>query len=253
MNRPLDRDFEPFPKVPRLMKDICITEKIDGTNAGILIEEILPGDPDPAPDETVVSIKESNYAVYASSRTRWITPDKDNYGFARWVEENATTLVRDLGSGMHFGEWWGAGIQRRYGQLNKWFSLFNIRKWGAQEAKTDPRCEKRHFSGVSMSGQGECKVNPKTGLKWCACRNERPIATFLTDRMGVVPVLYEGPLYDGDPKWDAPWFRELDRLAVTGSVAAPGFMNPEGIMVFHTAAGQMFKFTLEGDGHKENR
>ena len=39
----------------------------------------------------------------------------------------------------------------------------------------------------------------------------------------------------------------LSTLKYDGSHAAPGFMNPEGIMIYHTAANQYFKKTFEGD------
>ncbi|HWU33289.1 MAG TPA: hypothetical protein VN108_10460, partial [Marmoricola sp.] len=39
----------------------------------------------------------------------------------------------------------------------------------------------------------------------------------------------------------------LERLRSLGSVAAPGFMDPEGIVVFLSAARSMFKVTLKGD------
>lgn len=39
----------------------------------------------------------------------------------------------------------------------------------------------------------------------------------------------------------------LTSLRVTGSVAAPGFMRPEGIVVFHTGSRTMFKETLDND------
>lgn len=32
-----------------------------------------------------------------------------------------------------------------------------------------------------------------------------------------------------------------------GSVAAPGFAKPEGIIIFHTASRQLFKKTVEKD------
>ena len=32
-------EFQPFPKIPRLSREIVITEKIDGTNAQILITD----------------------------------------------------------------------------------------------------------------------------------------------------------------------------------------------------------------------
>jgi hypothetical protein len=39
----------------------------------------------------------------------------------------------------------------------------------------------------------------------------------------------------------------LDALRANGSVAAPGFMKPEGVVVFHTASGQLYKKTIDGD------
>jgi hypothetical protein len=87
--------FEPFDKIPRLKRGCVVTEKIDGTNAQVYIPE--DGGP-----------------MLVGSRNRWITPDNDNYGFARWAYENEAEL-RKLGPGRHFGEWWGSGIQRRYG------------------------------------------------------------------------------------------------------------------------------------------
>lgn len=39
----------------------------------------------------------------------------------------------------------------------------------------------------------------------------------------------------------------IERLRTLGSIASPGFMKPEGIVVFHVAAGALFKKTLEDD------
>jgi hypothetical protein len=32
-----------------------------------------------------------------------------------------------------------------------------------------------------------------------------------------------------------------------GSVAQPGYMNPEGVVVFHVASGHLYKKTIERD------
>ncbi len=97
-------EFQPWPKVARLNRDIVISEKIDGTNAAVGVTE--------------------DGEVFAQSRTRLITPKDDNFGFARWVADNSEALRDILGPGLHFGEWWGQGIQRGYGILGKRFSLF---------------------------------------------------------------------------------------------------------------------------------
>ncbi|MBZ9973538.1 RNA ligase family protein [Mesorhizobium sp. BR1-1-12] len=104
-------EFIPFPKIPRLKRGCVITEKIDGTNAQVVVGE----------DGT----------VRAGSRNRWITPEDDNFGFARWVAEHADGL-RELGPGQHFGEWWGLGIQRGYGLHERRFSLFNAGRWSGE-------------------------------------------------------------------------------------------------------------------------
>lgn len=58
---------------------------------------------------------------------------------------------------------------------------------------------------------------------------------------GVVPVLYEGMFSMEEIE------RQLDVLVRHGSLAANGFMRPEGVVIFHTASGQLFKKTIEGD------
>ena len=83
-------EFQEFGKIARLSRECTITEKIDGTNASIFIGE--------------------NGEFLIGSRSRWITPEEDNYGFAKWALTNKEELLK-LGVGHHFGEWWGIGIQ----------------------------------------------------------------------------------------------------------------------------------------------
>ena len=171
----MDNIFQPMPKIARYSRLCTITEKIDGTNASIWIDDLAT-------------------EFRTASRTQWITPEKDNMGFSRWAHEHKEELMQ-LGPGHHFGEWWGLGIQRKYGQTQKHFSLFNTHLWSV----TRPAC---------------CDV---------------------------VPVLYEGMF--GDTAVEGA----LDLLLANGSMAAPGFMNPEGIIIYHQAANLYLKKTLVGD------
>ncbi len=63
----------------------------------------------------------------------------------------------------------------------------------------------------------------------------------LLDICDVVPTLYKGPFNTCAIQ------QVLCELEVTGSRAAPGFMKPEGIMIYHTAARHLFKKTFVGD------
>lgn len=175
-------EFEKWPKTPRFFREIVISEKIDGTNAQVCFDE------------------EGN--ILCGSRKRVIVPGDDNAGFAAWAYEHRDALFEALGPGRHFGEWWGAGIQRRYGLDHKRFSLFNTHRW------------------AGLKPDQELKGVP--GLH-------------------VVPTLYSGEFSE----WAVTQaMTDLDRL---GSIAAPGFMNPEGVIVFHTAARQGFKVTFDHD------
>lgn len=189
-------EFSEFPKIARLSRECIITEKIDGTNAQICITE--------------------DGLMLVGSRTRWITREQDNYGFAAWAHDHKEELLK-LGPGRHFGEWWGSGCQRGYNlpKGEKRFSLFNVARWclyGSTPERipqADPRVEK--YQDV---------------LPPC-CH--------------LVPLLYRG-VFTTEACSTA-----LERLRTLGSEASPGFMNPEGIVCYHVAAGIGFKKTILKD------
>lgn len=169
-------EFKSFPSIARLSRDVVVTEKIDGTNAQITITE--------------------SGEFLTGSRSQWITPERDNYGFAKWALENKEELLK-LGVGSHFGEWWGQGIQRKYNMNEKRFSLFNVHRWNDENIR--PSC---------------CHV---------------------------VPILYTG-------NFDTKIIDDvLADLKNTGSVAAPGFMKPEGVVIYHKQGNYLFKKTFEND------
>lgn len=119
----MSNEFESFQKISRLRRECVVTEKIDGTNGAILISE--------------------DGGFYVGSRNQWIlTPENsyltDPFGFARWAQDHKEELIAGLGPGRHFGEWWGSGIQRRYGLNEKRFSLFNTSRWNDDMVR--PKC-----------------------------------------------------------------------------------------------------------------
>lgn len=184
-------DFAEFPKMARFSREVIVTEKIDGTNGQILIEEL---------DGYILKdafFQKDGLAMYVGSRSRWIDETSDNHGFARWCRENQEELL-ELGPGRHFGEWWGSGIQRGYDlpKGEKRFSLFNVSRW----AEDRPSC---------------CHVVPEL---WRGNFDDLNIPMIMTELK-----------------------------SKTGSIAAPGFMNPEGIVIFHTAGNFGLKKTFDKD------
>lgn len=117
----MELEFKPWPKITRDNPfKATITEKIDGTNACVIIK-----------DGEVVGVQ---------SRKRFITPENDNFGFATWVEENKEELS-SMGDGYHYGEWAGPGIQKNPHNLKeKTFFLFNTSRWGGHNPNTPSCC-----------------------------------------------------------------------------------------------------------------
>ena len=132
-------EFTAWPKTSRFFRDIVITEKIDGTNAAVGIKRVESADYSHPDVIDYVYTGDGIYAVYAQSRNKLIRPGQDNAGFAGWVYEHTRELVTFLGEGLHFGEWWGSGIQRGYGlsKGEKHFSLFNTHRFSDIEAVSD--------------------------------------------------------------------------------------------------------------------
>ena len=165
-------EFKPWPKITRVenRRSPIFTEKIDGTNACIVITD--------------------TGEFGCQSRNRIITPEADNFGFASWAYKNKDQLM-SLGVGYHYGEWWGLGIGRGYDQKEKRLSLFNTRRWGAHNPNT-PAC---------------VSVVPTLPVK-----SIEEARQFLTDN---------------------------------GSIATPGFMHPEGAVMFDQDTETCFKIIMD--------
>lgn len=156
--------------------------------------------------------------VAAGKRSGYIFDPVDNFGFPAWVDAHREELL-GLGPGRHFGEWWGWKIQRGYGLAKdeRRFSLFNVRRWSDEYPWERP----------------EAVDGP---------RRVRPVCCH------VVPILYHGE-FDTNHVIDV-----MALLKQQGSKAAPGFMKPEGVVIFHNAGdGTLFKKTFEKDEEGKGR
>ena len=212
-----DLTFEAWPKIPRWSNEtVTITEKIDGTNACVVI---LPYDPDhefhiqDGYAKVLASVESEDtaemYTFATQSRKRFIKPgkDTDNAGFAAWAWERAPQLITSLGYGKHYGEWWGRGIQRGYDMDTKRFSLF--RPW-------------RYADTVDF-------------------------VTAPVEGLDVVPTLYSG-----GAEGLLTTSIILATLEQEGSKAAPGYMRPEGIIIQSQLTQSTYKAFTWDDGRPKS-
>lgn len=225
-------EFQKFSKIPRLSRECIVSEKIDGTNGQINIIRYdyidvadaqfitkyclnLPEDF----NEGIYNFPLDKLYLFTGSRNRWLdtSSDGDNYGFAKWVKDNSQELVEVLGEGRHYGEFYGQGINRGYGIDHKRFALFNVNRW-------HNHCDNPRLVSIDPKTKKEKYTKPAPNC----CE--------------VVPILYEGLFTT-----EAVENFGIQALRKNGSYTIKGYMNPEGVVIWHSASNQLFKKTLDND------
>ena len=221
-------EFVKWSSTARLFRDVTITEKLDGTNACVIFERV--NTPDLAdligkemesllPNRALRVFNDDGiqYAVYAQSRNRLITPSSDNAGFAKWVEQNYQQIFYVLGEGRHYGEWWGQGIGRKYDMTEKVFSIFNTASWYKLDKAEGSRSTRARLTDINID---------------------------------VVPVLFQGMFSEEIIREYANQLR-LCGSEATSRYTGERFSNPEGICIYHKGADTVFKYTFDSnDKHK---
>ncbi len=143
------------------------------------------------------------------------------------------------------------------GSRNRWITQFDdnygFAEWVAanalQLAQLGPG---RHFGewwgrGIQRGyGMSDRKFSLFNTSRWKTCCSDavgRDILPSMPD-IGLVPVLYQG-LFSTQAVEAC-----IAALRDNGSCAAPGFMDPEGVVIYHTASNTLFKKTIGNDGPK---
>lgn len=158
-------------------------------------------------DPSLALAAQDGLLMFAGSRTQWLSVEKGRDNFGF-----AMWVVR------HAHELFALGEGRHFGE---WWGGGIQRGYGL--AKDDKR-----FSLFNTNRWGEYRDAVKYPKDAPAC-------------CSVVPVLHRGPFCLDTVR------SKLAMLENIGSQAAPGFMKPEGLVVFHTATGTLFKKTIEKD------
>jgi hypothetical protein len=86
--------------------------------------------------------------LQAQSRSRVITPEDDNQGFAAWLRDNTGRFLKCPSGVTVFGEWYGQGIMK---------------------GTAASQVEGRHFAPFAVMGAGRIDPSPALCRAWSGC------------------------------------------------------------------------------------
>lgn len=215
------RGFCGFSKVPRWKRNIVLSEKIDGTNSSVWIDFV----PKAAEDNYLVD------ALLLNDRARL-------YGDVESEDDISGDVVpgrliiragarHEFVWPAHDNHGFAAWVWDHASQLAGLGEGVHYGEWWGWKINRGYGLREKRFSLFNVARWRE-----DPGLPSCC---------------NLVPVLYEGEqeLPSGESAIDF----HMRRLAFAGSQAAPGFKDPEGVVIYHTASRSLFKRTFD-DGPK---
>lgn len=206
--------FAGWGKTARLNKTVTITEKIDGTNASIGIRPI----------EGMDRIEMEGCPVeFFDDDARYILAVVD--GFVVYAQSRKRLISLDFDN-MGFASWVAANADALVNILGP--GLHFGEWWGSKIQRT---------YGLANGDKRFSLFNVMKADAIDAAFN----VGYVAEGLDVVPLLYHGTFNTDAVE------RAVTDLRSTGSLAMPGFMQPEGVVVYHTAAKVGFKVLLEND------
>lgn len=205
-------EFQAFPKIPRYRREVALTEKIDGTNAAVVWV--------PASQYTA----EVGECTFVNDHVIAARDLIDQHGTnvgpyfllaqsrQRFISPARLTKNDNYG----FATWVDANVT----ELMKLGPGYHYGEWWGFGIQRGYGMPEKHFSLFNVS-------------RWADGKQERPACC------DVVPLLgYFQPDQISE---------QLEKLRVGGSLAAPGYMKPEGLILWHSQSKNYFKILLEGD------
>ena len=138
------------------------------------------------------------------------------------------------------------GLTMKVGSRNRWLSLdqdnYGFCAWAVEHQdelmKLGPGRHYGEWWGLGIQrgyGLTEKRFSLFDVHRWGPGRQELPACC------GVVPLISDGMFSEMSTN-DA-----IALLKERGSLAVPGYMNPEGIVIYHSASKQLFKKLIEND------
>ena len=209
-------DLHTFRKIPRLTRECIVTEKLDGSNGQVYIHD---------------------------SNNNLLFP------FVKYEEIPSCDFIQEYCLAQKEGIYMFAGSRHRWLSTGKQNDSHGFASWVKENSEELFKLgEGRHYG--EWYGKGIQRGYGLEEKRWALFNTSRwanknePLAekqTYCPTCCEVVPILHIGPFETQSTQ------ACIDELKINGSRAVPGYMKPEGIVVYHTAGDVMFKKTIEKD------
>lgn len=201
-------EFQEFPKIPRYRREVALTEKLDGTNAAVVW---VPATPDTMTEEQPNVIATE---MLVDQHGADIGP---HHLLAQSRQRFITpSHIKPKNDNYGFAQW----VYDNYGALTRLGPGHHYGEWWGYGIQRGYGLPEKRFSLFNVN-------------RWGDGKQERP------ECCHVVPLLgYVQP---------DEIYKHLGELRYMGSRAAPGYMRPEGVVVWHSQSKQYYKILLEGD------
>lgn len=200
-------EFQAFDKIPRYRREIALTEKLDGTNAAVVW--VPAGLGDTHTDQVVLANKHLFDQHGTDLGPHWLLAQSRQ----RFITPGRVKAKNDNYS---FAQW----VDDHADELTKLGPGYHYGEWWGYGIQRGYGMAEKHFSLFNVS-------------RWADGKQERPACC------DVVPLIgYFTPNNIEE---------QVEILRARGSYAAPGYMKPEGVILWHSQSKNYFKVLLEGD------
>jgi hypothetical protein len=205
-------EFVEFPKIPRYRREVAITEKIDGTNGAVVWVPAHQIDPACATDcENVISYGTHNLIDQHGAD---LGP---HYLLAQSRGRFITPArIKPKNDNYGFATWVDSNVD----ELKKLGPGYHYGEWWGYGIQRGYDMAEKHFSLFNVN-------------RWGCGKQEKPACCDVVPLLGYYMPSQIEPV--------------LEELRNGGSKAAPGYMRPEGLIIWHSQSKMYYKVLLEND------
>jgi hypothetical protein len=203
-------EFIEFPKIPRYRREVAITEKIDGTNGAVVWVPAAdyPDGYEQMPENVLAVRQLIDQHGTAIGPHFLLTQSR-----GRFI---TPASIKPKNDNYGFATWVDSNVD----ELKKLGPGYHYGEWWGYGIQRGYGMAEKHFSLFNVN-------------RWGCGKQEKPACCDVVPLLGYCMPSQIEPV--------------LEELRNGGSKAAPGYMRPEGLIIWHSQSKMYYKMLLEND------